>query len=256
MTKVYPTWVLLLIILLLVFILIFISVSIARHTTIPLSGGSIGSGEIAAKTLKWYNTNTDDYDLVAVLIEYEEGSFEDRIENYLAVLPDHTHFQVYHTAKEAEVLSQSKIGKYIDEGKVELFNMGVENLTPLGYSKLFCSLEFWNSIRSEKVVVCQSNYDGNKDINIKDFVKYDFIGAPYSKHLHTGWHTLFMIKGWNINAIFLNGERSIRSKSKSIEVLEQYPWDEKTPENIWFSAFLPKVNAHLPNLKNARKFNG
>jgi len=246
MDRNYPTWVLIIFIVFLIIVLIYIIACVARYTALPLSGGSIYSGEIAAKTMKWHQTDQNEYDLVAVIVEYKVDNLEERIKSYIDALPEHTHFQVYITPKQENLLRQSKIGKYIKEDKVELINMGIEKLTDMGYAKLLCSLDFWYSIRSEKVIFCQCDCK-NRSIHVEDFLKYDFIGKPYSKHKNMEWHILFGIKGWKISTIFLYGDLSIRSKSKCINVLEKYPWDEKTPENIWFSAFLPKVNGRLPS---------
>jgi len=251
MDRNYPTWILVIFIVFLIIVLMFIIACIAKHTALPLSGGSIGSGEIAAKTMRWHKTEKNDYGLVAVIVEYKVENLEERIENYIRVLPKNTHFQVYHTAKQADILHQSKIGKYIGKNKVELMNMGVEKLTDMGYAKLLCSIDFWHSIRAEKVLLCQCECK-NKSLKVENLLKYDFVGKPYSKHTNTGWRALFGIKGWNINTIFLDGDLSLRSKSKCIEVLEKYPWDEKTPENIWFSAFLPRVNGRLPSYHVAK----
>ena len=253
MIREYPTWVLILIIIFFILLLLFIVACVARHTAIPLSGGSISSGEIAAKTLRWHNTTKNKYDLVVVFIDYDNVLLEERVEKYLKILPEYTHFQIYHTARKADELYQSNIAKYIHEGRISLLNLGVEKLTPLGYSKLLCSVDFWNSIPSEKVLICQSDLTCKEEINIEEFIKYDFVGKPYTKHQTSGWYTLFTVKGWNINTIFLKGDISLRSKSKCIDVLEQYPWDEKTPENIWFSAFLPKVGGILAKMDVSRK---
>lgn len=247
MSRDYPTWVLIVIIIFLILLLLFIVACAARHTAFPLSGGSISSGEIAVKTLRWHKRNKNKYDVVAVFIDDGNTSLEARFEKYLDVLPDHIPIYVYHTARKTDDIRYSILSKYIDEGRVKLLSLGVEKLTPLGYSKLICSTNFWHSIPSEKVLFCQSNVEFKDKLNIDEFVKYDydFVGKPCTKNRNSGWHALFTVKGWSVNTVFLEGDLSLRSKSKCIQVLEQYPWDEKTPENIWFSAFLPKVGGKI-----------
>ncbi len=256
--KTYPWWTLLLIVFVFVLLLIFMIVYVARNTAFPLSGGSVDSGIIAAKTLRKSNKSptTNNYKLCAVIVEPRTINLVETIENYLHILPDYTHFQVYHGTKNEAYLHNSSLSKHIESGKIELLNMGVENLTISGYSKLFCSIDFWDTIPSEKVLIFQTDSItcSQSPYDIEDFMVYDFIGAPYHTYINMGIRLLFLLKGWNTEGILFNGGLSLRSKSKSIEVLRQYPWDEKTPEDVWFCAFMPKVNATLPDLQTAQKF--
>jgi hypothetical protein len=55
----------------------------------------------------------------------------------------------------------------------------VNNLSANTYNKLFKQLSFWNKIKAENILVFQTDASlcANSSFNIKDFMKYDYIGC-------------------------------------------------------------------------------
>jgi hypothetical protein len=140
---------------------------------------------------------------------------------------------------------------------MSLWNLGVDNLSMQGYSALLTSKEFWNTIQSEQVLIFQTDAItcGKSKFKIDDFMDYDFIGAPVPTYISILINILFMSKGYITgHSRFYNGGLSYRTKSKMLAVIEEYPWDQKCTEDIWFCAFLPCVGGVLPTRAEARKF--
>ena len=75
------------------------------------------------------------------------------------------------------------------------------------YNNLLLTKEFWNLMNGEKVLIYQEDSLIFKD-NIQDFLKWDYIGAPFK---------LETINGINVG----NGGLSLRSRSKMIQVLDE-----------------------------------
>lgn len=247
-------WGIILIVLVFILILILMLIYYARNMVIPFYAGSQDSGIVATKTLKHQGPVENEYKLVAAIVEPREENLVETINHYIRVLPDYTHIQVYHGTKNKKCLES--LNSYIKSGKVELFDMGVDNLTIMGYCKLLCSLEFWNTIRSEKVLIFQTDSItcGQSPYNIEEFLEYDYVGAPLPAHVNGGMRILFAIRGWSISTDFYNGGLSVRTKSLSMRVIEEYPWDGKTPEDIWFCAFMYKLGGNIASHEAAQKF--
>jgi hypothetical protein len=56
-----------------------------------------------------------------------------------------------------------------------------ENLTPSMYSTMFATTEFWEKFNGDKILIMQEDTLIFRK-NIDDFLKWDYIGAPWPKH--------------------------------------------------------------------------
>jgi hypothetical protein len=115
---------------------------------------------------------------------------------------------------------------------------------PLDYtSGLLTNITFWRLVMGEKVLFFQldSAFCSNSPHKLHDFLKYDYIGAP--------WHRRF-----NIPAKVGNGGFSLRSRSKSLELLSSRSFDHLYHEDVWFSRFLPSINANIAPVAVAMTF--
>lgn len=244
------------VILIIIFIIliVIIIIYIARNQPFPVYAGTTDSGIVSNKRLSYHGPVTNDYKLVAAIIEPRTHNLVETIRHYLNVLPDYTHFQVYHGTKNKECLRCFK--PLVEQGKIEFLNLGVENLTIMGYCKILCSLEFWNTLRSEKVLIFQTDSVtcGQSTCNIEEFLDYDYVGAPLPIHVNMGLRLLFLLRGWNVNCDFYNGGLSLRTKSLSMKVIENYTWDEKSPEDVWFCAFMDRLGGKICDHETAKRF--
>ena len=91
--------------------------------------------------------------------------------------------------------------------------MDIENLTQSEYSELLTTSYFWNLLKGEKILIYQEDSILFKN-NIQDFLKYDFIGAPFNKRSDDTPNSVG------------NGGLSLRSKSKMLEVINLIPVDD------------------------------
>jgi hypothetical protein len=226
---------------------------------VPLEAGTIDSGVVAVKTIK-HNCHLSEggtKGLTAVIVEPRTNNLLETIIHYLHRLPSDTQFQVYHGTKNEECLLDSEeLRPLIKSGKVKLIQLGVDNLTILGYCKLLCSEEFWQSIPTEKILIFQTDSItcSKSSQDFDSFLEYDFIGAPVPDFINAMIRFLFLCKGWMVSNDFYNGGLSLRSKSKCLAILKHFPWDEKTSEDLWFCAFMKRVGGKLVDRKTSRRF--
>lgn len=221
----------------------------------PLEGGTTLFGEQAIRSLQ-FKRKENKYRLAAVMVEPRTKNLIETINLFLKNLPLDTHFVIYHGSKNKNLLLQTYSDE-IQKEKLSLHNLGVENLTINSYSKLLTSIEFYESIPSENILIFQTDavVCGNTPFKIEQFMNYDFIGAPLSGLINNSIHFYFLARAKLINyKNYMNGGLSFRKKSKMIQVLTKYPWDHMIAEDIWIVSNLYKMNANLPTKAEARKF--
>jgi hypothetical protein len=210
----------------------------------------------AISQLKNLPNDNEQYRLVAAIVEPRMDNLIETIRTYMTSLPEDTHFQIYHGLNNKQILEKEFINE-IRSHKFSLIDLGVENLTIQSYSELLTSIDFWNSIKSEHVLIFQTDSTTckNSSFKIDDFMKYDFIGAPTTHIINNFIHFYFLPKGYYVNyRNFMNGGLSFRKKSKMIEVLQKYPWDGKMTEDVWICMGLSKIGGNLPTREESRKF--
>lgn len=89
------------------------------------------------------------------------------------------------------------------------------------YNKLLTSIDFWESLPYDKVLIFQHDSKLLRE-GIDEFLEWDYIGAPWKFQEHGG-----------------NGGLSIRSKKAMIDTLKLHKWDRsKGNEDVFFSNFL------------------
>ncbi|CAF3775778.1 unnamed protein product [Rotaria sp. Silwood1] len=71
----------------------------------------------------------------------------------------------------------------------------------------------------------------NSPHKVTDFLKYDFIGAP--------WDPAWFGPSKDLVG---NGGFSLRSRSKILALLELVPYDQQSQEDVWYSLNLRRVN--------------
>ena len=236
----------------------FIIIIICRTIVFPLSAGTVDSGLQAAENLEIQTKQRQlqNYPLVAVIVEPREENLVKILNHFMKVMPPYTHFQVYHGTKNADII-YNNFKNHIQSNKISVWNMGVDNLSIQGYSALLTSKSFWNSVQGERTLVFQTDAItcGKSKFKIQDFVEYDFVGAPLSTTISILINIFFMGKGYVTgHSRFYNGGLSYRTKSKMLDVIKKYPWDQLCPEDIWFCAFLPRIGGVLPARESAREF--
>ena len=91
---------------------------------------------------------------------------------------------------------------------INIIHINYDNLDPSSYSKVLSSEDFWNNLTGEKILIYQEDACIFKS-NINDFLKYDYIGAPWP-----------LDQNDNKNLVG-NGGFSLRSKSVMLKVIDK-----------------------------------
>ena len=115
---------------------------------------------------------------------------------------------------------------------IKVIKHNVNNMTQTEYSKFLTTMEFWNLLKGEKILIYQEDSIIFKN-NIHEFLEYDFIGAPFLKNSDDTPNSVG------------NGGLSLRSKSKMIEIIKKisptdYSYNNSTIEYMKF------VNLEFP----------
>lgn len=141
---------------------------------------------------------------------------------------------------------------------INVVSLGMETLSIDQYSLLFLDKNFWNEIRSDKILTFQDDCISFRK-GVSSFLKYDYVGAPWTK------------KSKVSKSLIGNGGVSIRTKSVLLEALERFhPHDfylrkEKIkvlkgsglivmPEDIFFSLAFVKMKKYFPKYESAKEF--
>jgi len=129
---------------------------------------------------------------------------------------------------------------------IKIIKKDYDNLTQNEYSGFLSSLEFWNLLNGDKILIYQEDSFIFKE-NIEEFIEYDYIGAPWPKNTND-----------TPNCVG-NGGISLRSKQKMIDVINKISIkntsiNESTkiymkknkltvcPEDVYFSLNMQKYN--------------
>lgn len=91
--------------------------------------------------------------------------------------------------------------------KINILKLDIKNLTPSEYSELLTTTDFWDKIKGEKILLYQEDTMLFRN-NIDEFLKYDYIGAPWPIKQDDNSHGVG------------NGGFSLRSRKKMIECIK------------------------------------
>lgn len=148
-------------------------------------------------------------------------------------------------------------------GQIRLIKIEEDNLQTSQYSLLLASVEFWNALIGEKILIYQDDTCIFED-NIDEFLEFDYIGAQFPTNMYSGTYVG-------------NGGLSLRSKTTMIEVINAQKildttldteYDEIremyvkadgrimiTPEDVYFCKVMnEKKIGKVGNLLDANKF--
>jgi hypothetical protein len=166
----------------------------------------------------------------------------------LSVIKNHLYFlnennssikwglQVFHGIDNQEfiydILKDIKNVKYV--------NTGVKDFTKIEYNQYIKSNDFWSVVEGEKILTFQLDTLLLR-FGIDEFLKYDYIGAPWSKPKE--------------NRFIGNGGLSLRTKDVMLEITKKHKDYEPRWEDIFFVKWLDEYNLHnLPDIETAMKF--
>ncbi len=152
---------------------------------------------------------TETYAAVIVETRKVEG-FGNIVRNHLQYLPANWLLEVYCADGNKAFIRQELIGLHYN------LHHGIVINTVMDYNKLFLSREFWEGMLAYKrVLIFQSDSEIFRS-GIEEFLKYDYVGAP-----------------WKLNFRGGNGGLSIRNPAAMIEAIDKHKKYWYTPAMLW-----------------------
>ena len=161
-----------------------------------------------------------DSDYFAVIVEPRiDENIETIMKTVMYYLEDSSKkwgLQIFHGTKNIEqILNITK-----NWNNVSLVNLDKDNLTKREYNDMMMTTDFWNKVKGKKILSFQNDSILLKG-GIDQFLKYDYIGAPWIKPK----------EGYFVG----NGGLSLRNKDKMIEICELNNDKSNIPlEDIFF----------------------
>lgn len=132
--------------------------------------------------------------------------------------------------------------------KNENNNVTIKNSIPTSrtldeYNYHMTNPDFWNSFKSKKVLIFQTD-SAILQNNILKFMEYDYVGAPW------------LYNPCNVDDIHIgNGGLSLRNPVICAEICKKYTIPRGFPEDVFFSKnFYYCEHANLPNFNEAMEF--
>ncbi len=110
---------------------------------------------------------------------------------------------------------------------IRIIKLNINNIDYMeDYNNLLTSETFWNMFKGEKILIHQEDSCIFKS-NISDFIKFDYIGAP--------WNT---DKEWvqqsGLKVAAGNGGFSLRTRKLMLHIIQNYPRGPKDNEDVYF----------------------
>ena len=142
---------------------------------------------------------------------------------------------------------------------IKVINLNIDNMSQAEYSDYLCTLNFWNLLYGEKILIYQEDTCIFKT-NINDFMEWDYIGAPWK---NTQNDTLNCVG---------NGGFSLRTKKCMIDVINTISLNDtlfnsstinymknvgltKGPEDVYFSKNIQELGlGKVANYRTASFF--
>jgi len=176
------------------------------------------------------------------------------LKNFTDNLNEDWNFIIYHGTQN-EKMVKSIISTFSEsiKSRITLVNLKVKNISVAEYSTMFFCPTFYDNIPTETFLIFQTDsiiLKENKD-KIYDFMKYDYVGAPWPKSLD-------ILGKMQVG----NGGLSLRKKSKMVELLQ---YKERGIANGYFGKYIaedqffcgyyvPEVNVYKPIFIKAKDF--
>ena len=202
------------------------------------------------------STNSSIY--TALIVEpRKHKALEFVLNNFLDNLDNNWNIVLLHGIDNKDFVK--KIIQKMDDSKktrITPVNINVNNLTVAQYSELFYNPSFYNYIPTETFLIFQTDsiiLKQNKD-KINNFLKYDYVGAPWPK-------TMGILGKMEVG----NGGLSLRKKSKMLELLKYKSrgidhdinsiYGKYIAEDQFFCGYhIKEVNISKPTFNDAKNF--
>ena len=188
---------------------------------------------------------TSQYPYIALIADDRATiSLVNAVLNVLQHIPSDWKVQIMTPDKNWPFYRNSALISFLETGRVFLTGFGEGRtgvLDGLNINLLLTSASFWRQVQGDKILFFQidSVLCSNSSYKLEEFSKYDFIGAPWT------------------NGACCNGGLSLRSRSKTLQLLEQSPFRYKLHsrhEDEWLTIHLEYCGASIAPSSIARRF--
>ena len=188
---------------------------------------------------------TSKYPYIALIADDRATvSLVNAVLNVLQHIPSDWKVQIMTPDKHWPFYRQSALVSSLETGRVFLTGLSERHAGSLDNTLInlvLTSASFWRDVQGEKILFFQidSVLCSNSSYKLKDFLKYDFIGAP-----------------WAVGGC-CNGGLSLRSRSKTLQLLEHGRFRYKLHtfnEDEWFTQQLAYCGASIAPPSIARTF--
>uniref|UniRef100_A0A6C0CKQ5 DUF5672 domain-containing protein n=1 Tax=viral metagenome TaxID=1070528 RepID=A0A6C0CKQ5_9ZZZZ len=173
--------------------------------------------------LRLHSKTNEQKELIAVIVEpRQHRNLIPVIKNVMKKIPD---VYVYHGSENRDML-RAAFGDTI-----HYIELPVANLTHVEYNCLMTLPEFYEIIPAEFLLIFQTDscLFEKSTVNIRDFFKYDYVGAPW------------------IRGGVGNGGLSLRRRQKMIEVLKEFEFLPRyANEDVYLYDIFRQGNGKLP----------
>ena len=191
----------------------------------------------------------------AIMVEpRKHRALEFVLRNFTENLDENWNFMIYHGSDNKTYLENivKKLSADV-QSRIVLINLKVQNINIRQYSTMFFCPTFYNNIPTETFLIFQTDsmiLKENKH-KINDFLKYDYVGAPWPKSMGI----------WGKIGVG-NGGLSLRKKSKMVELLKhkhkgiEYGFYGKyvAEDKFFCGYYAPEVEIYKPTFIKAKEF--
>ena len=189
------------------------------------------------------------YLYTALIVEpRQHPAFQFVLKKFLENLDERWAFLIFHGDSNKEWIETMITTEFIlDKDRIQLNNLNVSNLSWKEYAKLCTTAEFIEKIPTEIFLKFETDSmlcPSEKNL-IYDFMKYDYVGAPWLKT--PGSRNPFDGKVGN-------GGLSLRRKSKMLEIIKNVPYPDGLGEDEYFCIYNTVVPVYRPTYEEAQLF--
>ncbi len=127
--------------------------------------------------------------------------------------------QIFHGSQNKQFIKKTTIRRLIDNGRVQLTNLGIGELTRRQYNALLLTQDFWRAVHGrKKILVFQTDalLCSKSAYRLDDFREFDYIGSKWKRNRPVG----IVIDGGN-------GGLSLRDWNLTLKCLQRFP------ANLW-----------------------
>jgi hypothetical protein len=190
----------------------------------------------------------NNYKYTALIIEpRKHKALEFVLQNFNDNLSDECQFIVFHGNQNKEYTENICKRVFIPE-RVKLVQLNVDKLNLYTYSGILLDKSFYDNIKTEYFLVFQTDsiICSKYKNTINDFLKYEYVGAPFGDNDNIGNDTVG------------NGGLSLRKKSKMLEILDNCKTknsdNQYLMEDRVFAYSCNNIPIYKPSLEKAAQF--